>query len=415
MKKSTIFILLLFTASVVRLSAQNPGCDGTRYKKDVFPTVQKTTVQYATAINQVNAQVTLMMDVYEPAGDNISARPVVILAHGGTFIFGDKSDMKSWCELLARKGYVAATIDYRLFPIFPLGIPDSTEIFDAAVKAVGDMKCAVRFFREDAATSNVFRADPDNIFIGGYSAGAVAALHAGFLDSADAVPSFIQDILNANGGLNGNTGTASNQTYSSAIKAVVNMSGGLYRSSWVDAGGVPLSSIHGDADGTVPYTSGLAANIAYLEGSNLIHQAADAAGLLNTLVTVPGGGHTDTYDPAKTQFLPYVDSFWVNTTTMLEFLACQTVDAPVLENPAEEWNIYPNPVQAGKTLTVLPPETVQHALITLTDLSGKTVLQTSGWESIHTGSLMAGVYTVEMVDSDHPSRHFPVKKLVITR
>lgn len=415
MKKTALFTLL-FAFCLARLSAQNPGCDGIRYKTNVFSGVQKSTVQYATAINQVNAQVNLMMDVYQPAGDNISARPVVILAHGGSFMFGDRADMKRWCELLAKKGYVAASIDYRLFPVFPLDIPDSTEIFDTAVKAVGDLKCAVRFFREDAAAANTFRADPDNIFIGGYSAGAVAALHAGFLDSNDALPPFIQGILNSNGGLAGNTGTASNQAYPSSVKAVISMSGGIYRSFWVDGDDVPVTSIHGDSDGTVPYTSGLAANIAYLEGSSLIHQAAGAAGLLNALVTVPGGDHTDIYDPGNAQFVPYVDSFWVNTTTLLEYLVCQTTDASYLENEAENWQVYPNPAAAGDALTLVLPETVRQARVTLTDLSGKEILQAGGIPNggaIRPGFLPSGVYTIRMQDMDQPSRHFPVKKIVL--
>ena len=415
--KKTAASILFFAFCLARLSAQNPGCDGIRYKSDVFSGVQKSTVQYATAINQVNAQVNLMMDVYQPAGDNISVRPVVILAHGGSFMFGDKMDMKRWCELLAKKGYVAASVDYRLFPVFPLGLPDSTEIFDTAVKAVGDMKCAVRFFREDAATANTFRADPDNIFIGGYSAGAVTALHAGFLDSNDVLPPFIQNIINSNGGLDGNTGTASNQTYSPSVKAVVSMSGGMYRSFWVDADDIPVTSIHGDHDGTVPYTSGLAANIAYLEGSSLIHQAADAAGLLNALVTVPGGDHTDIYDPGKAQFVPYVDSFWVNTTTILEYLVCQTTDVHHAQSETENWQIYPNPAKAGEILTVALPETVRRASFVLTDASGKTVLLADDLQkpgTIRPGSLPAGIYTVQMRDADKPSRHFSAKKLVLT-
>lgn len=54
--------------------------------------------------------------------------------------------------------YVAASIQYRLFPLFTLGFPDSIKIFNTAVKAVGDMKAAVRHFRDDAATVNQFRA-----------------------------------------------------------------------------------------------------------------------------------------------------------------------------------------------------------------------------------------------------------------
>ena len=418
MKKGHLFALLFIFAAIQNLQSQNPGCDGARYIDDVFADVTKTTVQYATAVNQANSQVTLMMDVYEPAGDTLSARPVVILAHGGSFIFGDKSDMKRWCERLARKGYVAASIQYRLYPLFVLGTPDSVDIFGTAVRAVGDMKCAARYFREDAATVNQFRADAVSIFVGGYSAGAVTALHAGFLDSTDVLPAFIQNILDANGGFNGNTGTASNQTYSSDIKGVINLSGGLYRSNWVDAGGVPLASIHGDNDGTVPYYSGQAANIAYLEGSALIHQAADAAGLINSLVTVPGGDHTDTYDPTKPQFVPFVDSFWMNASVMMESLVCATVSANTPAGPdPEAWAVYPNPV-AGGAFAVRLPASLQRADVLMTDLSGKAVFQLSGVEDrqiIHAATLPEGIYTVSLRNPEQPQHRFGVQKLVLLR
>lgn len=411
--KQTTLLILLSVFGLFQTAAQNPGCDGTRYKDNVFTTVKKTTVQYATVVNQASATMTLSMDIYEPQGDVIAARPVVVLAHGGSFIFGDKSGMQTYCELLAKKGYVAASIQYRLWPLLALGFPDSVDIFGTAVRAIGDMKCAVRYFREDAATANLFRADTDNIFVGGYSAGAVAALHAAYLDENDDVPIFLQSILDANGGLNGNSGSASNQTYASSMKAVVNMSGGIYRSDWVDSLGIPLVSIHGTSDETVPYTSGLAADIAYLEGSSLIHVKAEEAGLLNNLHPVPGGGHTNIYDQA--QYQPHRDTFWVNATTMLEYLMCAAVDAKDVENPAESWSVFPNPTSSG-SFTVQLPESVRQVAVTLTDFSGKIISQTANIQNqsvVRLNGLPAGIYTVKIMDMDAPSRLFEVKKLVV--
>lgn len=416
--KQTATPFLFFLSSFITLPglfAQNPGCDGSRYIDNKFSTVKKTTVNYATATTQTGEQVTLAMDVYEPNGDSISARPVVVLAHGGSFIIGEKGDMKNWCERLAKKGYVAVSIQYRLFPFFLLGLPDSVDIFDQAVRAVGDMKAAVRYFREDAATANKFRADADNIFVGGYSAGAVTALHAGFLDSTDVIPSFIQTAIDANGGLNGSTGTASNQTYSNSIKAVVNMSGGLYRSDWILGGKVPLVSIHGTADGTVPFISGLAANLAYLEGSGLIHQKTEAAGLLHNLHPVPGGGHTNIYEPSQTAFVPHIDTFWVNATTMLEYLVCQTVGTGDVEARIEDWTLFPNPATGGMFNIQLPQDVVR-ASVLLTDMSGKIVFQGQSVQNqdvVRTASLPAGMYLVRITDNDNASRQFAVKKLVL--
>ncbi|GAB4499315.1 MAG: hypothetical protein OHK0019_36210 [Saprospiraceae bacterium] len=413
MKKiASFFIFLSFSLS--QTIAQNPGCDGSRYKDDVFTTVKKTTIQYASNTNQINEPVPLSMDVYEPEGDNISARPVVVLAHGGSFVFGDKSAMGDYCRLLAKKGYVAASIQYRLYPIFQLGFPDSIEVFDQAVRAISDMKAAVRHFRQDAATTNQFRADVNNIFIGGYSAGAVAALHAGYLDSTDVLPAFLQTALDANGGLNGNTGSAANQTYSSSAKAIVNMSGGLYRSNWVNGpGGLPLVSIHGTADATVPFYSGLAAGIAYLQGSGLIHPDAEAAGLLNNLHVVPGGGHTDIYE--QVQYKPHRDTFWVNVTTMLESLVCQTVSA---EEPLEwdfNWAVFPNPVREG-SFTLQFPEAVQQVALNLYDLTGKTVFQANNIQNrsaIRLNEIPAGTYSVQIFDVNNPVHLFAAKKLII--
>ncbi len=411
-----LFLLSLLTSSP-GLFAQNPGCDGSRYKDNKFATVKKTTVNYATATTQTGEQVTLAMDVYEPNGDSLSTRPVVVLAHGGSFIIGQKSDMKNWCERLAKKGYVAVSIQYRLYPFFLLGLPDSVDIFDQAVRAMSDMKAAVRYFREDAATINKFRADADNIFVGGYSAGAVTALHAGFLDSSDVIPPFIQTAIDANGGLNGNSGSASNQTYSAAIKAVVNMSGGLYRSDWILGDKVPLVSIHGTADGTVPFISGLAANLAYLEGSGLIHQKTEAAGLLHNLHPVPGGDHTNIYEPSQMAFVPHIDTFWVNATTMLEYLVCQTVGTHDAVSLIEDWVLFPNPAPGGVFHIQLPQEVLRAAVL-LTDVSGKVVFQSQNIQNqdvILPAGLPAGIYMVSIIDKDNVHRQFATKKLVLSR
>jgi para-nitrobenzyl esterase len=365
MKFSFLSLIALFIFSLSH--AQNPGCDGTRYKADVFSSVKMTTVPYGPSTDHFGLSTTLAMDVYEPIGDNVAARPVVVLAHGGSFIIGAKGDLKATCERLAKRGYVVASIQYRLFPFFTLGFPDSTDIFDTATKAIGDMKAAIRYFREDAATNNQFKTDPNNIFIGGYSAGAVTALTARYLDPNDDIPAFLDELLNNNGGFVGNTGSASNKTYSSESKAVLNLSGGLYRSYWVDSTNVPLISIHGTADETVNFDFGLAANIAFLEGSKRVHARAEAVGVWNHLVTVPGGGHTNIYD--QLIYKPFVDSFFNSATTLLESLACAVSGTTTLVQD-ESWSIMPNPVTAGY-LSVLLPNDMPSAQIMIWDATGR--------------------------------------------
>ncbi len=410
MTKITNLTLALLCFCIVSLHAQNNGCDGTRYKADVFAGFKKTTVVYAPTVGHTGGNMNLSMDVYEPDGDVVAERPVVILAHGGSFIFGDRSNMAKWCELLAKKGYVAATISYRLYPFLVLGYPDSLDIFDTAVKAVGDMRAAVRYFREDAATGNQFRADVDNIFIGGYSAGAVTALHCAYLDLGDDIPTFLQTFINNNGGLDGISGTASNKTYSSASNATISMSGGLYRSIWIDATEVPLVSIHGTADATVPYVSGLAANIAYLEGSSKLHARANDIGLWNSFHTVPGGGHTNIYDNASYQ--PHIDTFWVNVTTMLEAITCASVSAQSPTSWENDWYVSPNP-NVGQQFTLHLPDEVPFADVQLLNLTGQLAFQQNGVSAngqVRLPGLPKGLYLVQL---SAKGKRFAAKRLVI--
>ena len=135
-------------------------------------------------------------------------------------------------------------------------------------------------------------------------------------------------------------------------------------------------------------------------------------------MTVPGGGHIDTYDPAKTQFVPYVDSFWVNTATMLEYLSCQLVAVGDLFDKADNWGIDPNPAASGQVCTLRLPEQVQRAAITLTDFSGKVVARINDLrpaETIRWPALPAGIYSAQLVDMDTPGRLIPAKKIVLTQ
>ena len=95
------------------------------------------------------------MDIHLP--DNAaSGRPAVMLIHGGAWRYGSKDDYTDAAERLARAGFVAATINYRL-------VPGGT--YPAAVQ---DCVCALSFLR---ANADAYGIDPDRIAVMGYSAG----------------------------------------------------------------------------------------------------------------------------------------------------------------------------------------------------------------------------------------------------
>ena len=340
MKKVLLTLFSLAVFCMTSFAQEAEGCNGSRYLAGgVFDGVTMTTVTYGENLSATGNTVVLEMDVYQPVGDDVEKRPAVILAHGGTFIFGSKTDMAGFAEEYAKMGYVAVSINYRLFPWLELGFPDETQMIDEVVKAVTDMKAAVRYLRKDAATDNQFKVDPDYIFVGGLSAGGVTAMHVAQLGLDDEVAAEVQAAVDANGGYEGTTG---NDGYPSEPQAVINMSGGLHDKNWIDADDVPFISIHGDDDGTVPYLGGLAADIVYLDGSGNCHPVADAVGVDNYLRTVPGGGHTDIYTTAA-----YEDDridFTINGNIFLHSILCPNTPVNV-ENELldKEISVFPNP------------------------------------------------------------------------
>ena len=58
-----------------------------------------------------------VLDLCAPVGA-AAPRPGVLLIHGGTWTSGDKSAYTTTCALLATRGFVAATLNYRLAPTY---------------------------------------------------------------------------------------------------------------------------------------------------------------------------------------------------------------------------------------------------------------------------------------------------------
>ena len=113
---------------------------------EIFTTVNKTTVNYSNIYNN-NAH---EMDIYTPDGDSETNRPIILYMHGGSFYAGSKSmtDCIDFCETMAKKGYVTASLNYRLANIFSFLSSNETQ-YETVLKAVSDVKAAIRFFRKD--------------------------------------------------------------------------------------------------------------------------------------------------------------------------------------------------------------------------------------------------------------------------
>ncbi len=252
-----------------------PGPAPLRYRDAIFTTVTKTSdVAYGAAVDQQGVNNTLKMDIYQPVGDTNTARPVIVLVHGGSFSSGDKTegDLVDQANFFAMKGYVTASIDYRLAQ--PGCLPFSDKCIQAIYDATHDAQAAVRFFRRYAST---YRVDPARIAIDGTSAGAIAAQLTGYQSD--------------------DPGSSGNPGCSSAVSAAVSLSGAAIFNGSVTAGDAPVLDYHGTADTAVPYA-----------WSQSTSQAASAVGDEYNLITWQGDGHVP-YLQHRDQILDLTTNF----------------------------------------------------------------------------------------------------------
>ena len=190
-----------------------------RYLEEVFGAVTTTSgLQYGEAPDEAGVPERLLLDLYQPEGDELARRPAIVWVHGGGFSGGTRAGEADNAVSFAKRGYVTVSISYRL---------RSGDIGQAIADAQHDAQAAVRWLRSNAEE---LRIDPDRIAIGGTSAGAITALMVG---------NHAED-----------PGTSGNPGFRSDVQAAVSISGfgGHY-----SPGDAPAILFHGTADNVLPY------------------------------------------------------------------------------------------------------------------------------------------------------------------
>ena len=278
---------LIVSSALLASAAEVPA---RRYLNQVFDDHVRTgDIVFAERANDASGQLEkLTLRVFEPEGDKEAKRPLVILTPGGAFMQHEDVWMDDVGADLARAGYVVAINRYRLSK----DINSPPTFLNALAKAFSDQKSAIRYFVKDAAGKNRFRIDPENIFIGGHSAGAITSMYVAYLDSDDTVSDFMTKTMQKYGGLHGE-----GETLPFSIRGVINLSGLVSDLGMIEQGEPPLISIHGDRDQAVAIGS----TDAGLHGSIPIHEHASKAGLASELHVIRGAEHNDTAD---TQLCP---------------------------------------------------------------------------------------------------------------
>lgn len=363
--KFTSILILQFIFSFSLFSQNN--CDGIRYKQDVFSSIDSTKgVYYGENKNLLGIKKTLLMDIYYPSGDSALKRPLIIFAHPGSFIAGNRGQMSPLCREFSKKGFVTATISYRLLnPVYNIDMKKEV------VMATHDMKAAIRHFKSDADNLNLYKIDTSLIFVSGASAGGVVAAHVGYLDLNDFIPSDIMNDINQEGGIEG---TSNNLPYSSKIAGVLNYSGSIGKTQWLENNlDVPMLIVHENGDQIVPCGVGLAPgniplSIIQVESSGgcALQAKADSIGLFNKTIIINTPDHVGYFLNGDTAVSNTVIR---ESASFMHDIICQY--ASMEENMNEiDIKIYPNPASNIIQVKNLPNERFNFEII---DFTGRKV------------------------------------------
>lgn len=250
------------------------------------------TIPYGEAITALGTRQVLYADFYLPREDIEQQRPVIVLLFGGGYISGSRrdADITHLAKYFAARGYVAATIDYRIGGF----LPTATEWINASLRAMHDLKAFIRYLKRSVVEGgNPHGIDTARIYVGGSSAGAFTALHAAYLTTPEElaeIPQVDTTFLRSQGGIEGNSG---NPGYSSRFAGVFSLSGGMLHTGWISPSRVSaLIAMHGTADPTVPYKRGSLPIInLQAEGGYNLDSVAASRGLYHALFTWVGAGH----------------------------------------------------------------------------------------------------------------------------
>jgi hypothetical protein len=243
----------------------------------------------------------LKCNVYSPAGDSLTSRPVVLILHTGSYIpavankqtTGNKEDsaVVEMCARLAKKGYVAVAVNYRLGWRATSTIQEvaTQDLLQATYRGIQDVRNCIRFLRANAATYGI---DTSKIIVGGQGTGGYIALGLGTVDKrseiesnikflrGDLTPMVNMDTLGDWNGLGGHPyfNYSGDSAISGNAHMVFNYGGSMGDSTWMQANSLPMVSLQVVTDPFAPYMTG---DVRVPNGPTVIPSASGAG------VTIP--------------------------------------------------------------------------------------------------------------------------------
>lgn len=294
-----IRIILLNLIAFVFLYGTNAvaqSCDPVRYIDPMFDVTATYGIEYQSSrpygslFNQGYD-----LDIYEPEGDTLQYRPVVVFQFGGGYVIGDKlfPPAPTYCPMWAELGYVCVSINYRLgFNATSTGSAER-----AVYRGVQDLQAALRFLCEHR---NVYGIDTSSIIVTGNSAGAVSTLHSTFMDPYQAPPSYQGFGIGLDSySLGGIFDSGNNYWNNEEVHAngVIANWGAILDTNFIgDAPDdwVPTILFHGTGDDLVPYVEGEPFDSPFfptVQGSYLINERFGNTTIPHKFYPLVGAGH----------------------------------------------------------------------------------------------------------------------------
>lgn len=263
----------------------------------------------------------LKMDVYQPdqAVDSETERPVFVFVHTGNALppplngspNGTRKDSSAVevCKQMARRGYVAVSMSYRLGwnPISSDPNVRRSTLLNAIYRALHDVKQCVRTLKADAAT---YAIDPGKIVLYGEGTGGYITLAAATLDQPEElfIDKFVPDPLNHPDSSYVDTTVVGNiegfggalclyrpNSQNSDFSFCVNAGGSLADTTWLAAGDVPMVSFQTVFDPFAPFGNGTVIvpttgeQVVDVSGSNVFMQQVNTYGNNSSFATLPNG------------------------------------------------------------------------------------------------------------------------------
>lgn len=381
-KLITLFLFSLFIASVF-----SEDCSSGRYIRQVFSRVQvHKNIVYARKIQSNGAPIYLRYDVYEPYGDTLSERPVMLLIHGGAYLKlldQNSPDIVLMCDYFAKRGYVTVSIDYRQEANL-LSILSEENMTKAVARALIDTRDAVDHLMRTYTNGNPYRIDTSRAFIGGVSAGAVSTLFITYLDSLQMLnPQQQQWIVEA-------TGPDADSILRNRFdlvkpKAAISISGALLDTSWVVNNNIDLLLVHGSLDNIVPYNYGYPLGVPMLPklfGGKALYPVALHKGIRTEFEDWIGYGHVPfmNLDLGSIITLHLIAPDRLDSTERhiaqfcYRYLGCSLVSGVRTNLHAERLGIFPNPASDYFNLPLPKDVSVNSWQLEIYSLDGKLQL-----------------------------------------